>query len=68
MSYLPCRLERARRAIPKTSRIGDSQSILMSATLFRFNIATTAAATRKSIPIRLRVLGDKLAPLNFSIF
>ena len=52
----------ATKAIPKSRSGIEIQSVPASATLFRFRIANTAAATTSKIPINRRVLADKVRP------
>jgi len=52
----------ATNAIPMMKSGIEIQSVPASATLFRFRIASTAAATTNRIPINRRVLADRFRP------
>lgn len=52
----------ATKAIPKSRSGIEIQSVPASATLFRFRIANTAAVMTNRIPIKRRVLADKIRP------
>jgi hypothetical protein len=56
------RLARTMKAIPIIRSGGDTQGMPKPATLFKFRTANIAAATRKMIPIKRRILGDKTRP------
>jgi hypothetical protein len=49
------------KAMPKIISGDDTQNVPEFATLFRFRIASTAAATRRMIPIKRIVVGDKVS-------
>ena len=66
LSYLRF-LAKVIKAIPMIKSGIETQSVPKSATLFRFRTANTAAATRKRIPIKRRVLDDKIRPPSGSL-
>jgi hypothetical protein len=46
------------KAMPKIIKGDAIQNVPAFATLFRFRIASTAAATRRMIPIKRKTVGD----------
>jgi len=60
------RLARMMKTMPIIRSGGDTQVMPKSATLFKFRTANTAAATKKMIPIKRRVLGDRLDLLQIA--